>query len=244
MTTNMRSKLAPAAALSLLLIGPPILLWSLIGWPLPTASALREAIDLRWVSPTLAQQLGATVAWAAWLYIAVCISTSVLSQARHTTVNLPLPHGLGGWINATVALVLVGSSVTGRHAATPISPTVVTVAWHAPAANQHTAVPVPTSYEVLPRDTLWDIAAQHLGSPLRWREIWHLNANQTMSDGTTFTDPSLIRPGWKLTMPGSSMHPTERVPPAHRAPPPTQHPAQHEPLAEAPPPARANAPAP
>lgn len=200
-----------------------MLLWSLVGWPLPTASALREAIDLRWVSPTLAQQLGATVAWAAWLYIAACITTSLLGQARHTTVSLPLPHSFAGWINATVALLLVGSSVSGRHAAAPITPPVATVAYQAATVTQQTAVPVPTSYEVVPRDTLWDIAEHHLGNPLRWREIWQLNAHQTMSDGTTFTDPNLIRPGWQLAMPGGSARPADHVRPAHPARPQAHH---------------------
>ena len=245
MTTTLRTKLAPAAALSVLLVGPPVLLWSLVGWPLPSASALREGIDLRWVSPTLAQQLGATVAWAAWLYIAACITTSILGQARHTTVSLPLPHSFAGWINATVALVLVGSSVSGRHTAVPISPPVAMVTYQAATVSQQTAAPASTSYEVQPRDTLWDIAEQHLDNPLRWREIWHLNADRTMSDGKTFTDPNLIRPGWQLTMPGSTARPADHVRPAHPVPLPTRdQPRVPETLTDAPTPTQASLPAP
>jgi DNA-binding SARP family transcriptional activator/LysM repeat protein len=235
MNTSLRTKLAPAAALSLLLVGPPLLLWSLVGWPLPSASALREAIDLRWVSPTLAQQFGATVAWAAWLYIAACITSSILGQARHATVSLPLPHTFAGWINATVALLLVGSGVSGRHTAAPISPPVATVAYQASTVSQQTSAAASTSYDVQPRDTLWDIAEQHLGSPLRWREIWHLNAHQAMRDGTSFTDPNIIRPGWQLTMPGSTEHAVGHVPTARPAPQATHHhPAAPETLTNAP----------
>nr|MDP9164732.1 LysM peptidoglycan-binding domain-containing protein [Actinomycetota bacterium] len=245
MTRSLRSKIAPAAALGLVLVGPPVLLWTLVGWPLPAASALSEAINLRWVSPALAQQLGATVAWAAWLYIAVCITTSVLGQARHTTVNLPLPHSFAGWINATVALVLVGSSVSGRHAAAPITPPVASVAYQAATVPQQAAVLAPTAYQVQPRDTLWDIAEDHLGNPLRWREIWQLNAHQRMSDGTTFEDLNLIRPGWQLTMPGSRAHPADHVRPAHPVPRPTHHQqVAPETLADAPPPAPAALPPP
>ncbi len=239
MTTTLRSKFAPAAALGLLLVGPPVLLWSLVGWPLPTASALREAIELRWISPSLAQQLGATVAWAAWLYIAACITTSVLGQVRRSTVNLPLPHTFAGWINATVALVLVGSSVSGRHAAAPITPPVATVAYQALTVTQQTAVPVPASYEVQPRDTLWDIAEDHLGDPLRWREIWQLNAHQAMSDGTSFTDPSVIRAGWELTLAADRKPSDKHVAPAHPAPPAHHESAAPETLLAAPPPAPA-----
>lgn len=225
MTTTVRSKLAAATALGLLLIGPPALLWTLVGWPLPSVPALREAVDLRWVSPTLAQQLGATVAWAAWLYIAACIGTSILRQALHTTVALPLPHSLAGWINATVALLLIGSSVTGRHASAPVvSAPVATIAYQATTVAQAATPAVQTRYDVQPRDTLWDIAEQHLGNPLRWREIWQLNAHQTMADGTTFTDPNLIRPGWQLTLPHSTDRPAAAARPVHHDAPVLQRP--------------------
>jgi DNA-binding SARP family transcriptional activator len=232
MTTNLRAKLAPAAGLGLLLVGPPLLLWSLVGWPLPTGYALREAIDLRWVSPTLARQLGATVAWAAWSYIAACIAASVFGQARHSTIALPLPHTFAGWINATVALLLVSSSVAGRHAAAPISPPVAAVSFDASAATQHANTPssATKAYEVQPRDTLWDIAERHLGNALRWREIWQLNARQPMADGTTFTDPNLIRPGWQLTLPDAHPAGTEHVQPGN----PVQPKPMHIPSASAP----------
>jgi DNA-binding SARP family transcriptional activator len=51
------------------------------------------------------------------------------------------------------------------------------------------------------RDTLWSIAARHLGNPLRWNEIAQLNSGQRQADGTVFTDPNLIRPGWTLRLP-------------------------------------------
>lgn len=235
MTANLRSKVTPAAALGVLFVGPPVLLSSLIGWPVPTTSALNEAIDLRWVSPTLAQQLGANVAWATWLYIAACITTSVIGQVRHTTVSLPLPHTFAGWINATVALLLVGSAVGGRHTAAPIPRPATAVAYQAATVTQQPASSASRTYEVQPRDTLWDIAEKRLGNALRWREIWHLNAHRSMSDGSTFTDPGLIRPGWQLTMPGSTSHPAGHVPQRHPAPPPPQFGAAvPEPLADAP----------
>ena len=45
-------------------------------------------------------------------------------------------------------------------------------------------------------DTLWEIAAEELGDPLRWPEIHELNRAQ-------ITDPDQIDVGWTLTMPAS-----------------------------------------
>jgi LysM repeat protein len=59
---------------------------------------------------------------------------------------------------------------------------------------------VATSHVVQPGDTLWDIADQQLGDPLRWTEIWERNAGDDMGGGRTFDDPDLILPGWELQL--------------------------------------------
>lgn len=55
----------------------------------------------------------------------------------------------------------------------------------APAARQH---------RVVPGDTLWDIAAAYLGNPLRWPEIFTLNAAQ-------IKNPHWIFPGQLFLIP-------------------------------------------
>lgn len=57
------------------------------------------------------------------------------------------------------------------------------------------------TYVVQRGDTLWDIAAQHLGDPLRYREIYRLNRDRTQPDGQHLDDPRLIQPGWTLRLP-------------------------------------------
>ncbi len=53
---------------------------------------------------------------------------------------------------------------------------------------------VTTSYEVQRRDTLWGIAADHLGDPLRYREIVELNRDLVGPDNE-------IAPGTVLQLP-------------------------------------------
>jgi hypothetical protein len=51
-------------------------------------------------------------------------------------------------------------------------------------------------------DTLWDIAAEELGDPLRHPEIFVVNQGDRQPDGGTLEDPDLIRTGWVLELPG------------------------------------------
>ncbi len=57
---------------------------------------------------------------------------------------------------------------------------------------------------VQPGDCLWTIAAHYLGSGDRYPALIRLNLGHDMGDGQVFTDPSLIMPGWHLTLPGSA----------------------------------------
>jgi hypothetical protein len=76
------------------------------------------------------------------------------------------------------------------------------------------------SYVVQPGDTLWSIAAQRLGDPLLWQDIWTLNQGRT-EGSTTFDDPSLIWPGFVLALPaqGSGVSPAPTAPPQSSAAP-------------------------
>jgi DNA-binding SARP family transcriptional activator len=88
------------------------------------------------------------------------------------------------------------------------------------------------------RDTLWSIAERHLGNPMRWHDIASLNEGRRQADGGVFTDPNLIRPGWRLQLPAgatglprSAVQPPAATSPAAGHPPipsvPTPSPASH-----------------
>ena len=59
------------------------------------------------------------------------------------------------------------------------------------------------SHVVAPHETLWSIARQRLGSPLRWKEIAALNYDVVQGDGGALTAEHWIRPGWALQLPMS-----------------------------------------
>lgn len=69
-------------------------------------------------------------------------------------------------------------------------------------------------------DSLWEVAAEHLGDGHRYGEVYDLNAGRPQPDGGTLSDPSLIQPGWRLDLPVS----TPNAPLPVAAPSPTEHP--------------------
>jgi LysM repeat protein len=93
----------------------------------------------------------------------------------------------------------------------------------------------PTVVSVAPGDNLWDLAARHLGDPMRWRDIYNQNRGRPQPDGRRLENPNLILPGWQLALPPTA---PPAPPPAEPTPAPPPAPA----TVPAPPPARAGPP--
>ena len=58
-------------------------------------------------------------------------------------------------------------------------------------------------YVVQPGDTLWSLAAAHLGSPYRWQQLFDLNRGR-LEPGGQLDDPNLICAGWTLEFPAGA----------------------------------------
>ncbi len=89
-------------------------------------------------------------------------------------------------------------------------PTVTPVGAPAPAQR-----PAHKMYVVQPPhdrhyDSLWDIAARHLGDGRRYHEIYELNRGRPQPDGGELTRASLIQPGWVLLLPADADGPGVR----------------------------------
>ncbi|MBB2921321.1 LysM peptidoglycan-binding domain-containing protein [Cellulomonas cellasea] len=94
----------------------------------------------------------------------------------------------------------------------------VDVAAHEAGAGPSAAPPTP--YEVVPGDTLWDIAATQLGDGAQYPAVFDLNAGVPQDDGRTLTDPDLIHPGWQLVLPAHDLASGEQPASAVAAPVP------------------------
>ena len=75
------------------------------------------------------------------------------------------------------------------------------------------------SYVVQPGDTLSEISEDQLGDAGAYPSIFRASRDTVQPNGAHLSDPDLILPGWKLTIPGQS-DPTERQKPEHAQDPP------------------------
>ena len=83
-----------------------------------------------------------------------------------------------------------------------------------PAASQTKAVGSGPVYVVQPGDTLWALAATHLGSPYRWTELFALNRGRA-EPGGRLTDPNVIYAGWTLKFPLNAASISSHAKPVH-----------------------------
>jgi DNA-binding SARP family transcriptional activator/LysM repeat protein len=144
--------------------------------------------------PVASSVLGSVTASAAPLPVAspVLRSASVVS-----------PHGAG------LALTRSRPSTGAFNSAAVYGPEAV-----APAGGESDPVQTVSSLQhsqpgalyvvVRPGDTLWGLAATHLGAGERASDIWTLNQGRLMTTGQYFSRPGLIRPGWVLVMPADA----------------------------------------
>ena len=86
-----------------------------------------------------------------------------------------------------------------------------------PAKQQQKTTTV--SYTVQEGDTLSGIAERTLGSASSYTDIFALNKDRAEPGGARFTDPSLIQPGWTITLPsGAKTHSTSTASSTRRTP--------------------------
>ncbi len=74
----------------------------------------------------------------------------------------------------------------------------------APSVRQSAPAPRPAAdvlYVVRPGDTLWSLAATHLGNPYRWVELYNLNRDRAEPGGLRLVNPDRIGVGWTLEVP-------------------------------------------
>jgi nucleoid-associated protein YgaU len=73
-----------------------------------------------------------------------------------------------------------------------------------PSVLPEASPPTGGTYVVKAHDTLWSLAASHLGNPLLWTKVYALNKDRVEPDGRTFSNPNLIYPGWTIAFPAVS----------------------------------------
>jgi nucleoid-associated protein YgaU/DNA-binding SARP family transcriptional activator len=175
----------------------------------------------------------AVIAWMAWAVFVLAVIVEVVAlAARLATPRLPFlgwPQALAASLIAAITVMLLPVS---RTAAAPPRPDIIATAVHTtphpadqsperpgPTDQPHPATPTPAlaastpTMEITVRDgdTLWELAAHHLGDGRRFADIAALNYHRPQPDGHALTDSHWLRPGWRLIIPDESPHPQSAV---------------------------------
>lgn len=217
LATTLRA-IAATAVIAGIVLGAPAALWWL-GAPLidRIAPAGFSVLDLllRPDDGTLLMCFLGLIGAAAWLVLTVSILAELvaaLTDRSALRINLP-GFRLGRAIAAALVAAIIGATpALASPAAAPTSVSVSAPAPHEPAPHDRTAVeptapgraPAGPEYMVVARDSLWRIAELVLGDPLRWREIYDLNAGRVQPDGGRLTEASQLGIGWRLVLPSDA----------------------------------------
>lgn len=218
------------AVLAVLLIGTPIALVVLVGWPLPTGipsvEQVRDALERTGIpEPTVVKLLTVAV-WLAWARLLVAVGAEVVATARHRPARVRTPFG-----RFAASLVGAVTGLAGPAAASgpvpPLAAVVRVVELPPPVEPPDGDVPPPVApaaadtparaavWVVQPRDTLWGIAEQVLGTGERWEQLHRLNIGHEVAPGVVYqASTEVLRVGWSLLLPvaeGRTAGPTVRV---------------------------------
>ena len=198
-----------------LIVGVPLLLATLVGWPLPTSIPTLDSFEQAAQSGISDQVLVntlAVIAWIAWAQLALALVTEAVAVARgRQAIHLPVLPAFQVTAARLVAGILMMASTVQPASALAAPPPMPIVAEAAaatpesipdllvPSFNGHTppllvrtsdltpTAPTaePPTVTVQRHDSYWAIAERTLGDGLRWREILDLNVGRTLPDGTT-----------------------------------------------------------
>jgi DNA-binding SARP family transcriptional activator len=187
------------------------------------------------------------VAWALFVAAVAAEAQAALRGRRAPRLRLGGMQNAASWLVAVAALAFTGQP-GAVLASTPASVAVVSAVRPGPpaagpasvspdhpadsmaAGPQAPQVTGPQAPQVMSMgfsqmvtvhsgDCLWTIAQRYLGNGDLYPEIVRLNLGHDMGDGQTFTDPSVIWPGWVLQLPASTApgSPAPAAPAGHGA---------------------------
>ncbi len=208
--------LGSLAGLLLIMVGIPAGLVWFPGWPLPRHWPHDQATWQQWLDHPLNQSsmvdAAACLVWLLWafsMYILVAdIAAHARGRVRRPRLRLAVPLHAGA--TPTSAAPMPTSLTTAR---TATGPAVMAGQVTLLVADQH------YTYTVRRGDNLSHIAADWLGDPDRWPEIYHLNRGRHFPiQGGSLTNPNLIYPGWILILPADARPPAPATPPSATLP--------------------------
>jgi hypothetical protein len=162
-------------------------------------------------------------AWLGWATFALAIALEIPAQLRGVPAvrvrGLGLQQSLAAGLVATALTVVLvpGSASAADRPAGEVAARAQPLGTdrHRPGQPVPSAAPGLTRsstdhrrpdgevYVVRHGDTLWDIAAEHLGDGARWRRIAAHNYGRQQPDGGHLDHSHVLQPGWQLVLPAT-----------------------------------------
>ncbi|RBQ16946.1 hypothetical protein DP939_28255 [Spongiactinospora rosea] len=197
------TKITAATALAAFLAGIPTVLLTFF-WPidLPTVDDLATPGE-----PVVIEALLLAVVWTCWALFTWAVLAEVAGVIRNRPSRILLPfQRLAAYLITAITVTATAPIAAPRGLPAAAATVTPEASPHSPITQQGADEPVQAhkTYLVQPRDTLWSIAEQHLGDPMRYPEIAALNHGRTMPDGHTFTSGDWLHPGWTLHLPADA----------------------------------------
>ena len=211
--------LAALAALCAVIGAVP---WALVRfgrWPvtgLPSGQQLRALPDAL-VTDTAVFAVLTLAAWIVWATFLASTAVEMLAAARGVQAPRlafagPMQRVAGGLVAALVLALTVSHGPRAAAASVASAPVTNSSATQLDVDAPRPVVPVPAEAAVAPvpspvlaetvivrpGDSAWSIAETHFGDGMRWRDLWETNRGVPQSDGQSWIDPQIIRPGWQL----------------------------------------------
>jgi len=224
--SGIAKSLGAVVVLLVILVGIPVLLWRAGGPPIPADAfdwdEVRDAVNTG-ITPGAVTGLLLFVCWAAWFVLAWALVSELWNRAfgrsSRPVRGMSQLQLFAGKLVAAAFFVGTGAFAGGSGgggaggsggalaARVPAVELVNSVRGPVELAPTPLAAPQPLQqgwYLVRERDTLQRIAADQLGDPLRWREIWEINQGRVQPDGRTFVKAEILRAGWQLELPADA----------------------------------------
>ena len=218
--------LGASLGLLVLVAGVPLGLVFGVGFPrsVPSWSDVVNQLQTQGIPTAALLYLLAALCWVLWAYLMWCLVTEAVSLARRSSGRRRGVTGPGRLVaGALLASLFVGLQLLSSRAVPPraitplaagLAPRTSVAAVYQPSRppttpgasllSSSSSPPADQEVQVQPGDSLWAIAGREYGNPQQWTAIWGANQGQTENNGETFTDPSLIDPGWELDIPNPS----------------------------------------
>ncbi|MEV0623986.1 LysM peptidoglycan-binding domain-containing protein [Nonomuraea sp. NPDC050404] len=210
------ARIAAGTALTGLLTGFPAVLL-IFFWPieLPSLDDLATPGE-----PIVIKTLLLTTVWTCWALFAVAMTVELVGtfRARRSQVRLPFQR-LAAYLITTITVAATAPVAAPRDLipAAAIAATSTQLPDQATIAepDKSETAKAHITYVVQPRDTLWTIAENYLGDPMRYRDIIALNQGRTMDGGRPFAQGEWLQPGCALHLPADAKKPEQARPRTH-----------------------------